>query len=121
MGDAYVNLSPVRHEGFDAVKMSALWPDPAVREAKIRELSAQEKLNNAFVLNASIGKVLYINRKMSLNFNVNVDNILNNRDIQTYGYQQGRFDYDNYNKGKYPNKYYYAQGIKVFVNVGVRF
>ena len=50
-----------------------------------------------------------------------VDNILNKKDIMTYGYQQGRFDYDNFNIGKYPNKYYYAQGIRVFFNVGVRF
>ena len=34
----------------------------------------------------------------------------------TGGYQQGRFDYDNYNLAKFPNKYYYAQGIRVFAN-----
>ncbi len=27
----------------------------------------------------------------------------------TYGYQQGRFDYTNFDSSKYPNKYYYAQ------------
>ena len=85
------------------------------------ELADQEKLNDAFVLNASVGKIIYINRKVSLNINVNVDNITNNRKIQTYAYQQGRFDYTNYNASKYSNRYFYAQGIKVFVNVGVRF
>ena len=39
----------------------------------------------------------------------------------TYGYQQGRFDYKDYNGNKYPNKFSYAQGIKVMFNVGVRF
>ena len=39
----------------------------------------------------------------------------------TYGYQQGRFDYTDFNRLKYPNKYYYAQGIKFYMNVGVRF
>lgn len=119
MGDAYVNLSPVRHE-----ELPDLWsryPDPAEREEISRNISRQEKLNNAFVLNASIGKLLYVNRKVALNFNVNVDNILNRKNIMTYGYQQGRFDYTNYDPGKYPNKYYFAQGIKVFVNVGIRF
>jgi len=38
----------------------------------------------------------------------------------TYGYQQGRFDYNNFTE-KVANRYSYAQGIKVFVNVGLRF
>ena len=89
--------------------------------AKIDEITRQEKLNDAFVLNASIGKVVYLNRKLSLNLNLNVNNILNNRKIQTGGYQQGRFDYTNYTTTKFPNKYYYAQGIKVYFNVGLKF
>ncbi len=39
----------------------------------------------------------------------------------TYGYQQGRFDYKEYNANKFENKFSYAQGIKVMFNVGVRF
>lgn len=119
MGDAYVNLSPVRHEA-----LPDLWekyPSYDELEAKMTELATQDKLKDAFVLNASIGKVVYINRKVSMNFNLNVDNILNNRNIQTYAYQQGRFDYTNYDSQKYPNKYFYAQGIKVYLNVGIRF
>ncbi|WP_289741698.1 hypothetical protein [uncultured Duncaniella sp.] len=87
----------------------------------MEELASQDKLNDAFVLNASIGKLIYLNRKVSMNINLNVDNILNNKKIQTYGYQQGRFDYSNYDSTKYPNKYFYAQGIKVYLNVGIRF
>ena len=56
-----------------------------------------------------------------MNININVENILNNPKIQTGGYQQGRFDYTNLNLSKFPNKYYYGQGIKVFANVGLRF
>ena len=65
--------------------------------------------------------MIYINRKVSLNINLNVNNILNNRNIVTNAYQQGRLDLTDYNLNKYPNKYSYAQGIKVFLNVGVRF
>ena len=50
-----------------------------------------------------------------------VNNLLNKTDIQTGGYQQSRFDYTNYSADKYPNRYYYAQGIRIFANVGVRF
>ncbi len=119
MDDAYVNLSPIRHEALPNLWQK--YPDQATLEAKMAELASQDKLNDAFLLNASIGKVVYINRKVSMNFNLNVDNILNNRKVMTYGYQQGRFDYTNYDSNKYPNKYSYAQGIKVYFNVGIRF
>lgn len=94
---------------------------PEKLQAKIEELSTQDKLKNAFSLNVSVGKLIYINRKVSLNLNLNVNNVLNNRDIVTNAYQQGRLDTKNYIRDKYPNKYQYAQGVKVFFNVGVRF
>ena len=119
MGNAYVNMSPVRHEALD--NLWTLYPDPEQLRKAVEEITGEEKLNNAYTLNASVGKLIYINRKIALNINVNVDNILNKKDIMTYGYQQGRFDYTDFNRLKYPNRYSYAQGIKVFVNVGIRF
>lgn len=119
MGNSYVNISPARHE-----VLTDLWtkfPDEAALAAAEKSIFSDDKLNNAFTLNASIGKLIYLTRKVSLNINLNVDNILNKKDIMTYGYQQGRFDYTDFSGLKYPNKYYYAQGIKVFLNVGVRF
>lgn len=118
MGNAYVNQSPIRHEALP--DLWTKYPDPDDLMKAVEEITGEEKLNNAFVLNASIGKAIYIN-KIALNFNVNVDNILNKKDIMTWGYQQGRFDYSDFNRLKYPNRYSFAQGIKVFVNVGVRF
>lgn len=118
-GDAYVNLAPAYHEA-----MPDLWKfcdNEQELLAKIEELSAQDKIKNAFTLNVSIGKLIYINRKVSLNINVNLNNILNNRDVVTYAYQQGRVDRKNYDRGAYPNRLSYAQGIRAFVNVGIRF
>ena len=119
MGNSYVNLSPIRHEALPDLWQK--YPSYDTLEAKMHELAAQDKLNDAFVLNVSVGKLIYINRKVALNINVNIDNVLNNRNIMTYGYQQGRFDYTNYDSTKYPNRYSYSQGIKAFVNIGVRF
>lgn len=119
MGDSYVTLSPIRHEALP--NLWEKYPDVNELEAKMAELAYQDKLKDAFVLNVSIGKLVYINRKVSMNFNLNVDNVLNNRNIMTYAYQQGRFDYTNYDSTKYPNRVSYAQGIKVFLNVGIRF
>ena len=119
MGDSYVDLSPIRHEA-----LPNLWTQVSSEEElqqRIEGITRQEKLNDAFVLNLSIGKLIYLNRTASLNLNLNIDNVLNNKNIQTGGYQQGRFDYTNYTTTRYPNKYYYAQGIKVYFTVGVRF
>lgn len=119
MGDSYVSISPIRHEALDD-----LWqhfPDKEELEAKMHSLAQQDKMKNAFVLNASIGKLVYINRKVSMNFNLSATNLLNNRNIMTNAFQQGRFDYTNYDAQKFPNKYQYAQGIRLFLNVGVRF
>ncbi len=119
MRDSWVKLAPVYHE-----EQPTLWQSfPTYSEAleKQKEISKQDKMNNAFSLNASIGKLIYINRKVSLNINLNVTNITNNRNIQQNAWQQGRIDRKDWNMDKYPNKYSYSQGTKVFLNVGVRF
>lgn len=119
LGDAYVDLSPIRHEYMPGLLSSC--ENREQYEAKVKKITNQEKLRDAFLLNLSVGKLVYINRSLSLNFNVSVNNLLNKTDIQTGGYQQSRFDYTNYSADKYPNRYYYAQGIRIFANVGVRF
>ncbi len=117
MGDAYVNLAPMRHAILEDLWQQ--YPNKEELEARVAEIADQQKLKDAFVLNASIGKLVYINRKVSMNFNLSATNLLNNRNIMTYGYQQGRMK--DYNIEQFPNKYSYAQGIKIFLNVGVRF
>lgn len=118
MLDNYYDLAYARHE-----EMPGLWKFCTTEEEYIRrrdEITHQDKLKNAFVMNASIGKMVYT-RWGSLNFNLSINNFLNNRDIQMRGWQDGKFDYTDYNVSKYPNKVSYAQGIRVFLNVGARF
>jgi hypothetical protein len=119
MNRAYIDLSPVRHEEMPELYTMANSEQELMD--MIKAIGTQEKLNEALVISASIGHVIYLNRRASLNLNLNLDNILNNKNIMTGGYQQGRFDYRNYTTGKFPNKYYYAQGFKLFLNVGVKF
>ncbi len=125
-GDSYVNLSPVYHESLP--DLYGAWPGAAVApdeekwlQEKAAELATQDKLKNAFTVNLSIGKSIYFNRNVSLNLNLSVNNILNNKDVVTWAYQQGRVDTDNYSRSRWPNRYSYAQGTRVFFNVGVRF
>lgn len=56
-----------------------------------------------------------------MNINLNVYNVLNNRDVVTYAYQQGRLNETTYDRNAYPNRYSYAQGVRAFLNIGVRF
>ena len=117
-GDNWIELSPTRHE-----EMPGLWKFCFSEEeyiARRNEITYQDKLNDAFVMNLSVGKNIYT-KFGSVNFNVSVNNLLNNRNIQTGGYQEGKFDYTDYNVNKFPNKLYYAQGLRVFVNCGIRF
>ncbi|MDE5628866.1 MAG: carboxypeptidase regulatory-like domain-containing protein [Muribaculaceae bacterium] len=122
-GDAYVNLAPRYHEAFPT-----LWESygSSYEEllAKVEELSQQDKIKNAFTLNASIGKLIYINRNVSLNVNLNLNNILNNRDIVTYAYQQGRLRTTGttpWDRNQFPTRFSYAQGFRMYLNIGVRF
>jgi hypothetical protein len=118
MGDSYIDLSPIRHEVLP--DLYKICNSEEELEQKMREIATQERLNDAFVVNLSIGKVIYT-KFGQVNFNLSVNNLLNNKNIQTGGYQQGRFDYDNFDVGKFPNKIYYAQGIRIFLNCGIRF
>ncbi len=119
MRDSWVKLAPAYHE--EQPDLWGVYPNEEAVIEKLEEISRQSKMNNAFTLNVSIGKVIYFNRKVSMNINLNIDNITNNRNIMQNAYQQGRLDNKDWNLNKYPNKYTYAQGTKVFLNVGVRF
>ena len=119
-GDAYVNLSPAYHEALPDLWKNIENCTEEKLQAKIEELAIQDKLKNAWSLNLSIGKAIYL-KKVSLNFNLNINNVLNNRNVVTYAYQQGRLDTKNYERGTYPNRYTYAQGVRVFFNAGIRF
>lgn len=89
-------------------------------------LGTQEKLNGGFLLDASIGKLVYLKNKKSINFNLSASNILNNTNLITGGYQQARIPLNNSAVdvnalNRFPNKYYYAWGFNLFFNVGYKF
>lgn len=90
------------------------------------KLGKQEKLQGGFMLDASVGKLVYLKNRRSLNFNLSLSNILNNTDMVTGGYQQARIPISSgaiNPKGAdwFPNKYYYAWGFNMFFHVGYKF
>lgn len=54
-------------------------------------------------------------------FNVGVNNILNNTKIVSGGFEQLRYDFQNKDVNKFPNKSFYAYGLNYFASIGIRF
>lgn len=86
----------------------------------------QEKAKGGFMLDASIGKYIRLKGGKSISINLSVQNITNNRNLKTGGYEQNRSD--KYNTGyskayKFTknSKYYYANAINAFLNIGFKF
>ena len=84
-----------------------------------RQLTTQERFKEAFTLDLSVGKIIYLRNRQSLNFNLTVNNVLNKKDICTGGYEQGRFDLEKPNR--FGGKYFYMQGINCFLNASYKF
>ena len=85
---------------------------------------SQEKTDAQFTLDISGGWSWKLNNKFKglkkdtyLILNVGVNNILNNQDLISGGFEQLRFDFIDKNVNKFANKYYYASGTNFFINL----
>ena len=102
-------------------------------------LAAQESLVdpniwNRIMIDASVGKLIYLPKRQSLSINLSVSNLTNNTHMKTGGYQQARLPRSSVQKTqdpeqsaitsnvwKFPAKYYYAWGVNFFLNVTYKF
>ncbi|MDR0799240.1 MAG: TonB-dependent receptor [Dysgonamonadaceae bacterium] len=89
-------------------------------EAKVDEIIPQEKFAGGYTIDFSIGKSLILKRKYRLNINMQFNNILNNINLKTNGYEYARFDFAT-QAVKVPSFYYYAQGFNCFLTANFRF
>ncbi|MBR1593501.1 MAG: TonB-dependent receptor [Alloprevotella sp.] len=93
----------------------------------LRTYSAkQEKFDGGFMLDLSIGRYLRLKKGKSLSINLSVNNVTNNRNMRTGGYEQNRDDF--YNTGVARSyvfsrnaKYYYANALNAFLNISFKF
>lgn len=124
-GRNYVEISPSRRLAENYVDV-----DPVATPQQYeyyKETVAQERFGSACTVDLSIGKIFYLPRRQSINFNLSVNNVLNKRDIRTGGYEQGRvisLKDDRkvvLNPKLLPHKYYYMQGVNCFMNISYRF
>lgn len=103
------------------------------------QLSNQEMLTasnplHRFLVDVSVGKLIYLKDRQSISINLTVNNLLNNTHFKTGGYQQARLprqtrqgvdDSQNSvispNIWKFPAKYYYAWGTNFYLNIQYKF
>jgi hypothetical protein len=88
----------------------------------------QEKLNSAFTVDLFASKSLLLSKTMKflphgtyLYLNVGINNLLDNKNVPTGGFENNRFDYSGTNPSKYASKYFFAYGRNFFINVSLKF
>jgi hypothetical protein len=120
---SYIDLNPIRRTDFVLTGINTNTPEGMQQFADLRR---QEKFDGGFVLNASVGKNFFIQRKYMLGMNLQVNNILNNQNLKSGGYEQLRVNKPNTSTGAttysaFDSKYYYMFGTTFFLNVYFRF
>ncbi len=118
-GNSYLDMNPLYR-----TDMATAGPDNTVTAQEIEYMAAQEKFKNFMLVNASVGKSWYIQRKYQLGFSLQVKNLLNNKDVRTGGYEQTRLVDNTISKERFyrfDSKYFYMSGINYMLNIYFRF
>ena len=116
--NSYLDMNPLYR-----TDLAVAGPDKIITPAEIEYMAAQEKFDPVFLLNASIGKSWYIDRKYNFGFSLNLQNMTNNKWVKTGGYEQTRL-IDSRSMERYyrfDSKYFYMQGFNYMLNLYFRF
>ena len=116
--NSYLDMNPLYR-----TDMAVAGPDGIATPVEIEYMASQEKFDPVFLLNASVGKSWYIDRKYNFGFSLNLQNITNNKCVKTGGYEQTRL-IDSKSAERYyrfDSKYFYMQGINYMLNLYFRF
>jgi hypothetical protein len=116
--NSYLDMNPLYR-----TDLAVAGPDKIATPTEIEYMSAQEKFKPAFLLNASVGKSWYIDRKYNFGFSLNIQNITNNKNVKTGGYEQTRLiDSESMERYyRFDSKYFYMQGLNYMLNLYFRF
>ena len=109
--DYYLAVNPTNHTAETYENLYA-------EDYRTDKLLKQQKLDDAFTLDLYCGKSWNVKGYYIL-LNLSINNLLNNRDIVLYGYEQLRSDYDD--PERFPPKYSYLYGINYFLSLTIRY
>ena len=116
---AYLDMNPLYRTDYAVAGL-----DNTITDEEVVYMTTQEKFKPAYLVNLSVGKSWYIQRKYQLGFSLNVKNILNNKDVKTGGYEQTRMVDNTASKSRYyrfDSKYFYMAGTNYMLNIYFRF
>ena len=116
---AYLDMNPLYRTDYAVAGL-----DSQITDDEVTYMTTQEKFKPAWLVNLSVGKSWYIQRKYQLGFSLNVKNILNNKDVKTGGYEQTRLVDNTASAKKYyrfDSKYFYMAGTNYMLNIYFRF
>ena len=83
---------------------------------EFEDLVAQEQLDAAFTMDFFGG----ISFSRHLWVNIGINNLLDNRDFRTGGFEQARLDFEALNPDTFPPRYFYSFGRNYFVSLVYR-
>ena len=98
------------------------------RPEMLSSLFAQEKLPSFFTVDLFIYKSVllskpfkFLPRNTYLYLSIGVNNLLNNKNIKTGGFENLRYDFRDGNKDLFPEKYFIGYGRNYFANISLKF
>lgn len=118
--ELWADISPIRREyrsTTGAPYGSAQW----------QQIINQEQLPSNYRLDLTAGyswklpKSFGMKKPTFVNFNLGINNLLNNQNIIANGHEQLRYDSKYFQEGAFPNKYVYAMGINFHLGANIRF
>lgn len=115
----YLDMNPLFR-----TDMATAGPDKIVTPEEIESMASQEKFDGALLVNMSVGKSWYFQRKYQLGFSLQVKNITNRKNVHTGGYEYTRLVDNTVSKERYygfTSKYFYMCGINYMLNIYFRF
>ncbi|XZF13750.1 TonB-dependent receptor [Chitinophagaceae bacterium MMS25-I14] len=117
----YIDINPDRR----TVEATDLLPPGS---ATYNSIVDQQKAASAVTVDLSLNKIFYPNRwiksiprSTSLVIGLSVNNLLDNKDYVTGGFEQLRYDFTDNNPNKFPAKYFYGYGRSYFLNISLKF
>ena len=117
--DQWIDFNPLRrtYEVLEGVqKGSEQW----------YKIISQKKLSSVMLVNAFVGKGFVIrnlskNKPLRFFCSASINNILNEKNIITGGYEQLRFDQETKDPDRFPPKFFYGYGLNYTLSVSVSF
>ena len=86
----------------------------------LRKIVDQERAPATFTMDFFGGKSWRIRSKYYLYLNVGINNVLDNKNFITGGFEQLRFDFETRDPDLFPNRYFYNFGRNFFINLSFR-